>query len=219
MVEIFKGEEINKSKIKVLKNIAYRRYAKEIYIEYFNDIKNVEDLAYLHGVNIEEETLVVGTDWFLCYTESNWHVQISEWVSVDNEHKFQQVAEMMTVLKIIFLQNKGKIFMADMRHDTSYAIYLKMVQKGFFQEFSHKCIIDCAAPSQVQDLKRKLMYKFSSIEDFLASDISDDYAEYYKYILHHLGFSITDKFIKKYGNTSAEPQGRVLKKEQSFVYQ
>lgn len=209
MVEVFNGKEINKSKIEILKNIASRRYTKEIYIEYFSDIKNVSDLAYLHNVSIGKEKLVIGTDWFLCYTESDYHVQISEWVSIDNEHKIQQVAEMMTILKKIFLQNKEKIFIADMRHDTSYGMYLKMAQSGFFQELSHTCIVDCAAPNQVQDLKRK----FKNIEDFLASDISYDYAEYYKYILHNLSFSITDKFIKKYGNPSVKPQERVLKKK------
>ncbi len=213
MVEIFNGEEISKSKIERLKAIAYRGYTKEVYAEYFGDIKDVKDLAYLHDVSIAKEKLVIGTDWFLCYTELDYSVQISEWVSIDNGNKFQQVTEMMTILKRIFLQNKEKLFIADMRHDTSYAIYLKMVKRGFFQEFEHKCIIDCAAPNQMQDLKAKFMDKFNNIEDFLASDVSNYYTEYFKYILHHLSFSITDRFIKKYGESSVKPQGQVLKKK------
>lgn len=208
MVEVFKGKYINESKIKILKSIVYRRYSKEIY-KYFSNIKDAKDLANLHGENIEDETLVMGTDWFLCYSEMNFFVQISEWVSIDNGNKFQQVAEMMTILKEIFLQNKEKIFIADMRHDTSYKMYSKMVQSGFFQELSHKCIIDCAAP---MDLVRKFRSKFNSIEDFLASDISNDYTEYHNYILHRIGFSITDKFIKKYSELPVPPQRRELKK-------
>lgn len=49
---------------------------------------------------------------------------------------------MMRILKKIILQNKGKLFIVDMRHDTSYAMYLKMLQRGYFQEFRHEYIID-----------------------------------------------------------------------------
>lgn len=91
----------------------------------------------------------------------------------------------------MFLQNKEKLFVADMRHDTSYVIYLKMVQYGFFQELSHKYIIDCAAPRQVHELKERFIDKFGSIEEFLASDVSNNYDQYFKYILHHLSFMIT----------------------------
>lgn len=213
MVEIFKGKEISKSKIEILKSIAYRRYSREIYNEYFNSIEDVKDLAYLHDVSIDMENLVIGTNWFLCYTETDYDVQISEWVSIDIGNKIQQVAEMMSTLKKIFLQNSDKLFIADMRHDTSYVMYLKMLQRGYFQEFRHEYIIDCAAPNQVQDLKIKFMKKFNSIEDFLASDVSNDYTEYFKYILHRLSFVITSKFIKKYDKPSAEPQKHVLKKK------
>lgn len=213
MVEIFKGKEINKNKIEILKNIAYRKYTQEIYNEYFNDINDVRDLAYLHDVSINRETLVIGTDWFLCYAELDYSVKILEWVASDNGDKMHQVVEMISTLKKIFLQNKEKMFIADMRHDTSYAMYLKMLQRGYFQEFRHNCTIDCAAPSQVDNLKLKFSDKFSDIEDFLANEISNDYNEYFKYILHQLGFMLTDKFIEKYDKISAESQGQVLKKK------
>lgn len=213
MVEIFKGKEIIKSKIEILKSVAYRRYSEEIYNEYFNSIEDVKDLACLHDVSVDMENLVIGTNWFLCYTETDYDVQILEWVSIDIGNKIQQISEMMSTLKKIFLQNSGKLFIADMRHDTSYVMYLKMLQRGYFQEFRHEYIIDCAAPTQVQDLKIKFMKKFNSIEEFLASDVSKDYAEYFKYILHHLSFIITNKFIKKYGEPFVDPQKHVLTKK------
>ena len=213
MVAIFKGKEIDKSKIEILKMIAYRRYTQEIYNGYFSGIEDVYDLAFLHDVNFDMENIAIGTDWFLCYTESEYFVQISEWVSIDNENKIQQVVEMMSTLKKIFLQNKEKLFTADMRHDTSYTMYLKMLQRGYFKEFSHEYIIDCAAPSQVQDLKIKFIDKFNNIEEFLANEFSNDYSEYFKYILHHLSFMISNKFIKKYSDSSADLQGQVLKKK------
>jgi len=213
MVKIFEGKEIDKSKIDLLKSIAYRRYTKEIYNEYFSDVKDVTDLAYLHNVNIDEEKLVIGTDWFLCYSESDYYVKILEWVSIDNGNKLQQAGEMMHILKKILLQNKEKLFIAWMRHDTSYSIYLKMLQRGFFQELNHKYTLDCAAPSQVRDLERNFRDKFHSIEDFLASDVSNDYVEYHRYILHHLSFLITDKFIKKYSESSTKSQEQKLRKK------
>lgn len=213
MVKIFRGKEIDKNQIKILKDIAYRRYDPKIYNEYFSDLNDVKDLAYLHDVSIDKENLVIGTDWFLCYTESEYHIQISEWVSIDNDEKIKQIAEMMSVLKKIFIQNKEKLFIADMRHDTSYAIYSKMLQRGYFKEINHKCIIDCASPSQVDDLKTRFMDKFSSIEEFLASDESNKYSKYFKYILHHLSFLINDKFVKKYINEPIDTKRKLLKKK------
>lgn len=213
MVEFYKGKAINQDKIQKIKDIAYRRYSLEIFNEYFNGLNDIKDLSHLHGVDINMETLVISTDWFLCYSESKYYVTILEWVSIDNRSKMQQAVEMMHVLKQILIQNKDKLFIADMRHDTSYTMYLKMLREGYFKEINHECIIDCAAPSQVQDLKIKFMDKFNNIEDFLANDVSNEYTEYFKYILHHLSFMITDTFIKKYSEPSAKSQEQVLKKK------
>lgn len=213
MVEIFKGKEIDNRKISILKNIAYRRYNKQIYNEYFADIHTVEGLAGVHGLSIDNENLVLGTDWFLCYTESNNFVVILEWVSIDNDNIIKQTAEMMSIFKKIFLQNKEKFFVADMRDDTSYVMYLNMLQKGYFQEFRHEYIIDCAAPIEVYDLKNELLKQYNSVEDFLKTNSSKDYSYYYKYILHHISFMLTNKFIKKYSDPSRDNQGPVLEKK------
>lgn len=74
MFEIYKGEEINKSKIETLKSIAYQRYTKEIYNEYFSSIDGIKDLAHLHDVSINTENLAIGIDWFLYCTESDYHI-------------------------------------------------------------------------------------------------------------------------------------------------
>ena len=93
----------------------------------------------------------------------------------------QQAVEMMNVLKQIFMQNKDKFFIADMRHDTSYTLYLKMLQRGYFKEIEHECIIDCAAPVQVHDIKVKYMKRFDSLKEFLVSSESNNYSQYFKY--------------------------------------
>ncbi|MGM9834365.1 MAG: hypothetical protein ACI31M_01110 [Bacilli bacterium] len=213
MVEFYKGKAITQDKIQKIKDIAYRRYSPEIFNEYFNSLNDIRDLSHLHGVGITMETLVIGTDWFLCYSESKYYVTILEWVSIDNRSKMQQAIEMMNVLKQILIQNKDKLFIADMRHDTSYTMYLKMLREGYFKEINHECIIDCAAPVQVHDIKAKYMKNFNSLKDFLASSDSNNYTKYFKYVLHHLSFVLTDKFVKKYDCTSSKPERKILKKE------
>lgn len=78
MVQVFKGKEIDIDKIEKIKSITYKRYNQNIYEEYFSNIKNVNDLARMHDVKVSAESLVLGTDWFLCYTESTYYLQISE---------------------------------------------------------------------------------------------------------------------------------------------
>ena len=213
MIEFYKGKAIDQDKIQKIKNIANTRYSSEIFNEYFNDVNDVNDLSHLHGVDINMENLVIGTDWFICYSESKYYVTILEWVSINNKSKMQQVVEMMNVLKQIFIRNKDKLFIADMRHDTSYTMYLKMLQDGYFKEIEHEYIIDCAAPIQVHDIKAKYMKRFNSLKDFLASSDSNDYTKYFKYILHHLSFVVTNKFVEKYDCTSCELERKILKKE------
>ena len=193
MVEIFKGEEITSKQITTIKRIARERYSKEIYNEYFRRIKDVKDLARLQGIQIPKETIAIGTDWFLCYTETDYHVEILEWVALDNENKLKQSIEMMHTLKQLLLKNKKKIFMASMRHDSSYEMYKKMLQEGLFKELSHKRVIDCAAPKTMDKIEA-----FNDLTTLLSSNIPDEYKEYLKYILHHMQFMISDKFVKKY---------------------
>lgn len=213
MVEIYKGNEIDKSKIATLKKIAYNSYDDRIYVDHFADIYDIKGLAGLHCVSIDTENLVLGTDWFLCYSESNNFIHILEWVCVDNGNIIKQTAEMMGVLKKIFLQNKEKYFIADMRQDTSYAMYLKMLERGYFHEFRREYTIDCSAPLEVYDIKNELIEKYNNEEEFLAYYDSKEYNEYFEYLLYHISFIVTNKFMEKYGKPSTGSQGHVLKKK------
>ncbi len=120
---------------------------------------------------------------------------------------------MMELFKKIFFQNKNKIFIADMRHDTSYTLYLKMLQRDYFEEINDHCIIDCAAPPKVHKLKLEFMKKFNNIEDFLSSNLANSYSQYFKYILHQIRFIINPNFIEKYDNNEEKLKNRVLKKK------
>lgn len=212
MVEVYIGNNIDRDKIEKLKDIAITTYPQEIYNGYFKNIRTVGHLAYLHGVPTDEEHLVIGTDWFLCYSINDYCVEILEWVSINNKNKMKQVSEMMSVLKQLFFKNNEKEFIADMRHDTSYQMYLKFFDKGYFKEFTHKCVIDCDAPIQVDNIKAKYLEKYKNIEEFLSSDDSKNYTEYFKYVLHCLTFMVTDKFVKKYDKATGNKLNKVLKK-------
>lgn len=208
MVNLYEGTEINTKEIQKLKDIAFQRYPIKIFNDYFENVNDIEDLAKLHNVNINTERLVLGNDWFLCYSETERYIKILEWVSLDSGNKMLQLSEMIHVLKKLFIKNKNKLFIADMRHDTSYKVYLKMLQNGYFKEIYHEYVVDCAAP---QHFKYNNMEKYNTIEEFLASKDAKIKTEYLKYILHYLNFEITDKFIKKYDHTLQKSK-RILKK-------
>ncbi len=198
-VKVYKGKEIDNEKIAKIKKIAKARYAKEIYDTTFLSIDSIENFAYyLHDIPVEDEILVLGEDWFLCFTVSDNIVEFLEWVAVDNKStKLAQSIEMMNVLKRILFECRNKEFHAAMRNDTSYQLYSKMLQRGYFKETSCTFDIDYCngfAPEQV----RNIYYNYPNINDFLNSDESKSHSEYLKYILHCLTFYVTDKFIDKY---------------------
>ena len=208
MVEIYKGKDIDDNKIKFLKYITLQRYCDEIYNHFYSNINNVEDLARLHGMLVDFECLAIGTDWFLCYSEFENCVFIHEWASKDNANKLKQAVEMLELFKKIFIKNKNKWYNTFMRHDTSYKIYSKMFQRGYFKEIKNRCSIDFVAPPEVQEF----MKEFNSIEDFLLSDIANNYSKYFQYILHHIVFKVSPMFIEKFDENENEVQKRVLKK-------
>ena len=118
-IEIYKGKEITNEKIAKLKQIAVQRYAKSIYDSSYFSVDNVDQLAYIHDINVDDESLVLGEDWFLCYTMSYDTFMFLEWVALDNNFsKFIQSIEMMNVIKRILCEYRNKRFTASMRHDT-----------------------------------------------------------------------------------------------------
>lgn len=205
MVEVFKGSEIEESKIEKLKSIARKRYEPSIYEEYFSNIES--EIGY---TSIGVETLYLGTDWFLRCLEADEYIEIFEWVSTDTEVKPQQVAEMIGVFKRMFIKNERKFFIASMRHDTSYSIYLRLLKRGYLNELKHEYMLDVAADKDDAKVQFLEGLEGEDIEAFLSSNASIDYAEYFKYILHNLCFEVTDAFFKRYG-PSEDAKSHVLK--------
>lgn len=197
-IEIYKGKEINEEKITKIKQIAANNYDIPIYLVSYHYIANIEQLAFLHGIDANDEILILGEDWFLCYAVSDKGVEFLEWVANDDtSSKFVQSIEMMNTFNSILFNNRNKIFIADMRHDTSYQFYSKMMSKGYFEELIHILdIYDCDGfePETIKNLE----CNDSSIREFLNGDEVLNHPEYLHYILHSIYFQVTDTFSKRY---------------------
>lgn len=196
-VNIFIGKEITDEKITKIRDITKTRYSHPVYDSTYWSIENVEQLAYLHDINVENEILVLGEDWFLCYTVSENTVEFLEWVSLNEPGtKFAQSIEMMHVLRRIFMQHSDKIFSTSMRHNGSYPFYLKMLQRKYFKERSHTVGIDFCngfAPERLKYLEGD----YKSLENFLTSEEAQNHPDYLTYILHCLTFNVTETFVEQ----------------------
>lgn len=194
-VSIYKGKEILKVHIDRIKEIAKNRYPVKIYEDYFANIKDVNQLAYSHSSEVNDEVLILGKDWFLCYEEKEFTFNILEWISLDvKEEKMIQIAEMKKVLKDLLIDNSNKLIIADMRHDSSYVIYKKMLDRGYFEQEKSTYAIDGSAPLKIH----QIMYECKEVESFINHIEIKNNPEYLKYLLHHISFFVTKKFFDKY---------------------
>lgn len=196
-IEILKGKEIDEKKIAKVKRIASLRYDASVYDSSYWSLENVNNLAELHSVKIDDEILVLGEDWFLCYTVTDNTVEFLEWVALNNvEDKFIQTIEMMRVLKKIFLHYADKNFTTSMRHNGSYPFYINMLKRGYFNELSHSYDIDICngfAPERLKYLEDEYL----GLSNFLNSKEAINHPEYLTFILHNIEFTVTDTFIEQ----------------------
>ena len=196
-MKIYKGKEIDSEKIKRIKEIAKNRYALPFYLSSYNNVNNVEELSYFHGIKVEEENLLLGDDWLLLFESNENSVKFLEWIALENvEKNIHQAIQMLHAFKTILLENKDKLFYANMRHDTSYLFYKSMLEQDYFEELFHMMGVDnCLgyAPLELNDLNIDIL----SCETYLNNEKLKQHPEYLKYILHFIGFSVTEKFIER----------------------
>ena len=89
---------------------------------------------------------------------------------------------MMNYLKELLLDCNNINIYATLRHDTSYNIYSKLCNRGYFNTIYDKIMIDISTP-----------YYIKSIINM--DNINKDY---YNYILHNIKFTINDSFYNTY---------------------
>ena len=185
-IEVLHGYDITNDYIDKLKIIAYSGYNDIIYNNYFEKINNIKKLVGIHQGNsndyyINLETLAITDTWFICYILENTYLKILEWVSIKDiciSDKYQ----MMNYLKELLLDCKNINIYATLRHDTSYNIYSKLCNRGYFNTIYDKIMIDISTP-----------YYIKSIINM--DNINKDY---YNYILHNIKFTINDSFYNTY---------------------
>lgn len=189
MTKLYKGKEISYFDISAMKNIASNRYCREIYEMYYNNIYSLQGLAKRFDCLPENLCLVIGLDWYILYEVTKEYVGFLEWVALDScDRKFKQSTEMLNTLKEIIRNNCEKDFCAAMRHDTSYQLYLKMLEKHYIKEEFHSISIDAAEPN---DLTKEDCIEI--VNNFIGNDNLYD-PEFLKYVLHNINFSIDENF-------------------------
>ena len=201
-VEIYIGKEIDKEKIKRMKSIAYTVFKNFRLKKVFKTWDDINSLEPPYFVDINNEVLVLGEDWFLLYNIEDYAIKISSWLAIDNPlTKVPQSIEMMTVLKELLLKYQDRRFDGKLRHLTSYPIYKKMFDKGYFYETCHTVETLCA-PKRIE---RKYDFLDDSapnnnelFEHFLTTDDGKVHPKDLEYIAHFIIFKVNPEFVQKY---------------------
>lgn len=199
-VEHYVGEEITESVISTINLMAMRRYEEGVFSCLFEGVDTLEDLCSWHGALPQQENVVMGEDWVIIYVERKNDIEIVEWLDIEDvSDKFSQTIEMMNAMKEILLSSKGRCVIAEMRHDTSYQFYKKLLDKDFVVSNHDSLELDPVAPSDIEKMVSDVESIYGSLDKyFLQKDRKID-PEIDKYFYHYVSFGITDKFVKRYG--------------------
>ena len=199
MIEVkeYFGSDINGDIIKRIKQIALNRYSGIIYNSNYRDVNSVEELLRLYDCELCNLKLFIGKDWFLFVEETQDYVKFLEWIASNNtENKVSQSIQMFKTLKRIIIKNSDKMFLANMRHDSSYLFYESLYQKNYINQIFHLIEID-SCYNNTPEVILRLKEKYNDLSLFLESDESIKHPEYLKYIIHILGFEVSKEYIKK----------------------
>ena len=195
----YKGFEITPEIISEFKIICEGRYDPVIFEEYFGNVHTIQQLSRMHDNHPEDETLILGDDWFIMYADKEYIVEVLEWVALDNvENKMSQIIEMLNALKYILYLSKKKCIESYLRQDTSYKFYQLGIKRGIIKPAIDEAVIDCAIPDDMENTMDYLKEKHGTIENFIQSPELKDYSDYETYILHRVAFTVTKEFVKQY---------------------
>ena len=201
-IETYRGKKIGKKQLKKIKKIAVLSLKGSKLQKKYKRIYKLEDIQERMFFNDFDEYLVLGNDWFLTYNIEDNLVRISNWMAVDDKNtKLTQSIEMLNTIKELLINNKDKKFVANFRHNTSYPLYKKMLDKDYFKEnFHHIDKVSCPASVELR-LKFLEMYSPCNYEIFLKylkSEAAIKNPDDLEYIIHCIVFKVTNEFIEKY---------------------
>lgn len=132
------------------------------------------------------------------------YVEFLLWAALDDEEtKVIQSVEMYNALINILLKNKEQLFIAKLRHDTSYLFYQILLKKDFVEEISHSiCGYEL---NRLEEININLFSKNDHFDSLLDKGLVIKRSKI-DHIYHEILFSLTDSFVEYYGNS------RLLKK-------
>lgn len=200
---IYTGDEITKKEIKQIKSILKGYQHKGEQIEYNKKAKNINKLSIWYDSFPKEMKLVLSDDWYLFLSEKDSYVTLLDWYSKKgSEITFNRSLDMLKALKTILLQNRGKIFYADMIHTTSYKLYNILLKKGLLEEISHDCYPTLNGQKEIQNVIDELdkISNPSTLAEVLET-YETELSGYLQYFYHTICFKPTDSFYEKYEKT------------------
>lgn len=203
-VKIYEGHEITKDIIAKIKQILASITTDRDFKHYDKIINSVQDISLLNNVPISEIKLFLDSDWYLIISESSYDVNLIEWVSKENKpNTFSKSIKMYKVFREILLQNKGKIFKADLMQKTSYRLYKRLASTGLIKEISNNCY----STSFFKKFNiRRVIRDLNKINNpaTLANIIDENefkLESYLQYFYHSVSFTINESFYEKYERT------------------
>jgi hypothetical protein len=204
MIKKLTGLEITSKDIIHANKIIKTRIPKK---EYY-DIKNVttiELLAEYYDTSVHTLNLIIADDWYLLYESEEDRIDLLEWYSLKNaKMSMKRTIEMLSAFKEILIENKNKLFYAEMIHTTSFKLYSFLQEKGLLEEISHSCEFNASAYEKIPEIAEEITSLFNSITlvDFLKKSEFKKYEQYLQFIIHNISFKISDKFFEKDGTLS-----------------
>ena len=201
-IETYYGNEIGRQQLRKIKKIAVLSLNGSKLQKRYQKMHKLEDIQTGMLYKSFNEYLVLGNEWFITYNIEDNVVRISSWMAIDDKNtKLTQSIEMLNVIKDLLINNKDKKFVANFRHNTSYPIYKKMLDKNYFKEnFHYIDMFECPPPVELR-LKFIKMYSPCNYEIFLKylkSEAALKCPEDLEYIVHSIIFKVTKEFIEKY---------------------
>lgn len=195
-IKYYKGKQITKDIMAIFLDFAKERFTPEVFEDYFSHLTDIEQYAQAHEVDVEDEHMILGTDWIFCYHIAGKEMVLSDWISREaSSDKFAQSLEMYKVIKSVLVNSNAELFSAYLRHSTSYPFYQSFIRRGIIEEFMDTPFIDICSDETYAKIASKFdIYDESLAEMLEKGRISEEEKDY---IYHDVTFEIGKKYQKK----------------------
>ena len=194
-IKYYKGKEITKDVIKTFREYTKARFGSEVFEEYFSYITDVKEYAGVHGVNIEDENIIVGEDWIFSYHMSGKELILSDWVAKEeSSDKFAQSLEMYKTIRNVLLTTSAEFFSASLRHSTSYPFYQAFKERGMIEEFVDALSVNLCTDEMYEQIERKVLEYDATLDELLESGKITEQEKDYLY--HDVTFELGPAYKK-----------------------